>query len=105
LRVCFPGGWIDPGETQIEAAVREMREELQAHVEPIRCVWRHVFGDERPRILWGWLATLHSPTLLPNPAEVHETLWMTPAEALRHPDILPHTDTFLAALLQSTPAQ
>src|SRR6266705_2468506 len=32
LRVCFPGGWIEAGENQAEAVVREMREELNADV-------------------------------------------------------------------------
>jgi len=100
LRVCFPGGWIDAGESQADAVVREMREELSAEVVPIRCVWRHVFG-EPPRVLWGWLAELTSITVTPNPTEVHDILWLTVDEAVHHPDVLPHTDAFLAALLSA----
>jgi 8-oxo-dGTP pyrophosphatase MutT (NUDIX family) len=100
LRVCFPGGWIDDGESQEAAAVREMREELGAEILPLRCVWRHQF-TERPLTLWGWLAELKSPTLIPNPLEVHEVLWLTAAEAVRHPDVLPHTDALMAALLKA----
>jgi 8-oxo-dGTP pyrophosphatase MutT (NUDIX family) len=100
LRVCFPGGWVDNGEDQLSAVVREMREELSAEVVPVRCVWQHHFS-ERPLTLWGWLAKLRSPTLTPNPLEVHEVLWLTAAEAVQHPDVLPHTDTFLAALLKA----
>jgi 8-oxo-dGTP pyrophosphatase MutT (NUDIX family) len=100
LRVCFPGGWIDAGENQADAVMREMREELNAEVVPIRCVWRHVFG-EPPRVLWGWLAALKSTTLTPSPAEVHEILWLTVDEAVHHPDVLPHTDAFLTALLST----
>lgn len=100
LRVCFPGGWIDAGESQADAVVREMCEELNAEVVPIRCVWRHVFG-EPPRVLWGWLAELKSTLLTLNPAEVHEILWLTVDEAVNHPDVLPHTDAFLAALLSA----
>ena len=66
LRVCFPGGWIEAGESQAEAVVREMREELHADVVPVRCVWQHLFGDP-PRTLWGWLAELTSATPAPNP--------------------------------------
>ena len=47
----------------------------------------------------AWLAELRSATPLPNPLEVHEILWLTPDEATKHPDILPYTDVFLAALL------
>lgn len=100
LRVCFPGGWIDPGESQAAAVVREMREELAAEVVPVRCVWQHSFGDP-PRLLWGWLAELTSTTVSPEPTEVHEVLWLTPDEAVRHPDVLPSTDAFLAALLSA----
>ena len=100
LRVCFPGGWIDAGESQADAVVREMREELNAAVVPLRCVWRHCFG-EPPRTLWGWLAELKSTPLTCNPDEVHEILWLTVDEAVHHPDILPHTDAFLAALLRA----
>ena len=100
LRVCFPGGWIDDGESQLDAAIREMREELGADIIPRQCVWRHAFS-ERQLTLWGWLAELNSLTLTPDPQEVHEVLWLTAEEAVQHPDILPHTDAFLAALLRA----
>jgi 8-oxo-dGTP pyrophosphatase MutT (NUDIX family) len=100
LRVCFPGGWVDDGEDQPTAVVREMREELGAEVVPVQCVWQHCF-TERPLTLWGWLAELKSCTLIPNPLEVHEVLWLTADEAVCHPDVLPHTDAFLAALLKA----
>lgn len=98
LRVCFPGGWVDDGESHPVAVVREMREELNAEVVPVRCVWHHRF-TERPLTLWGWLAELQSLRLTPNPAEVHEILWLTTDELVHHPDVLPHTDAFIAALL------
>ena len=104
LRVCFPGGWIDAGESQAAAVVREMREELDAEVVPVRCVWRHCFG-EPSRTLWGWLAILKSSTVSPEPTEVHEVLWLTPDEAVQHPDVLLHTDAFLAALLGAVQQQ
>ena len=104
LRVCFPGGWIDAGESQAAAVVREMREELAAAVVPVRCVWQHCFGDP-PRLLWGWLAELTSANVSPEPTEVHEVLWLTSDEAVQHPDVLPHTDVFLAALLDAVHQQ
>ena len=97
LRVCFPGGGIDGEETQTEAVVREMREEIAAEVLPVRCVWHYRF-EERAITLWGWLAELHSVVLAPNPDEVDEILWLTADEVINHPDVLPHTDKFMAAL-------
>jgi 8-oxo-dGTP diphosphatase len=101
LKVCFPGGHVEPGERQAEAVVREMREELGAEVEPIRRVWQRVL-DARPVKLWGWLASLRSTELTPEPAEVDEVLWLTAEEAARHPDGLPHTNEFLAALVRAS---
>jgi (d)CTP diphosphatase len=101
LRVCFPGGGIDADETQAEAAAREMREELAATVQPVRCVWHHR-SEERSLTLWGWFAELHSPILTPNPVEVAEILWLTASEAMRHPDALPRTTEFIASLQRMT---
>ena len=100
LLVCFPGGWIEPGEAQDAAVIREMREELQADVSPVRCVWKQLFGEPE-RTLWGWYARLHSPTVEPNPDEVQEVLWLTPEEAINHPDVLPGTELFLTTLLEA----
>lgn len=36
--VCFPGGMVEPGETEAQAAVREMREELLVDVSQIHMV-------------------------------------------------------------------
>ena len=71
LKVCFPGGAIEVGESQEAAVVREMREELGIDVKPVRCVWRHEF-PERNIVLWGWLAELVSTDLRPDPAEIAE---------------------------------
>ena len=42
---------------------------------------------------------LRSYELNPDPLEVSETLWLTPTEAAKHPDGLPKTGDFMAALL------
>ena len=36
--VCFPGGMVEPGETEAQAAVREMREELLVDASQIHMV-------------------------------------------------------------------
>lgn len=100
LRVCFPGGGIDEGETQAEAVVREMREELDAAVVPVCCAWQY-HAPARRLTLWGWLAELHSTDLVPSPDEVHDILWLTAAEIVTHPEVLPRTNVFIASVLQA----
>ncbi len=36
--ICFPGGMVEPGETEQEAAVREMAEELLVDISQIRVI-------------------------------------------------------------------
>lgn len=98
--ICFPGGGLELGEAQESAAAREMREELNADVRPIRRVW-HFEVPERPLTLWGWLGELVSDHIAPNPDEVAEAMWLTAEEAASHPDALRHTDRFVEAILQA----
>ena len=97
LQVCFPGGGIDATEDQADAVVREMREELDAIVTPLNCVWHHIYA-ERAVTLWGWHAALHSLQLTANPEEVAEILWLTADEVIGHADLLPRTIDFMASL-------
>jgi 8-oxo-dGTP diphosphatase len=98
-KLCFPGGTIEQGEAEIDAVVREIREELGVEVSPNGCVWRSVTS-------WGvalawWSVELPpeaEPT--PNPAEVEEVLWMATAEALAHEDLLESAKEFLEAHLR-----
>lgn len=99
LAVCFPGGGIDGQESQADAVVREMREELGATVRPGACVWEHRYED-RAVTLWGWCAELTSRSITPDPAEVAEVLWLTSREVIEHPDIMPATRFFIEALEQ-----
>ncbi|MCP3985141.1 MAG: NUDIX hydrolase [bacterium] len=100
LAVCFPGGHIEFGEQAHEAVVREMREELGLEVTPLQHVWSHTLM-ERPVTLFGWLAELGNAAVVPSPDEVHEVLWLTAEQASNHPDGMPHTREFVAALLEA----
>ena len=97
-RLCFPGGHIEPGETEHEAVVRECREELAAHVEPCACVWRNTTS-------WGtslawWSVTLaDAATLEPHPIEVAEILWLSAEEMMAEPTLLEGNRTFLEAVM------
>jgi 8-oxo-dGTP diphosphatase len=97
LKVCFPGGGIEAGESQPTALIREMREELGAEVRPIARVWHWEKPDGR-LVLWGWTAQLLSASLRPDPQEVAEILWLTSRQAVEHPDAMPTNRLFVAQL-------
>lgn len=97
LKVGFPGGEIEPGETQPQAAIREFKEEFGVEIEPLKCVWNCTL-ESRPWVLWGWYGKLITHNLTPDPHEVEETLWLTDAQAANHPDALPTNTHFLRAL-------
>jgi len=96
-RVAFPGGALEAGEDQGAAVIREMREELELEVAPLRCLWRHDFPDA-PMTLWGWRAELGGGEPIPDPEEVEEVLWLTADEAASHPDRTDQMVSFVAAL-------
>jgi 8-oxo-dGTP diphosphatase len=96
LKVCFPGGAVEAGESQRDAVVREMREELGIEVRPIECVWRWE-SPEMPLTLWGWTAEIVSGDVRPDPAEIAEVLWLSADEGCDHCDGLPTNRQFIAA--------
>jgi len=100
LKVCFPGGAVDLGEDYEDAARREFNEELGVDVQLLRQVWTMV-SEEKPLTLFGWLGRIQSLDLQPDPHEVAETMWLSTDEVARHPEALPRTGEFVAALEQA----
>ena len=47
---CFPGGEIEDGETQEEALVREMQEELGVRCRPVEPCWDWTREDGKLRL-------------------------------------------------------
>lgn len=94
--ICLPGGTIESGETEPDALVREMQEELSIDVSPVKLCWRSVTA-------WGtnlawWHAELPSEqTPIPNPEEVAEFFWYSRGEIRTAADVLPSLPEFVTA--------
>lgn len=94
---CFPGGAIERGESEEEALARELLEELNVKVIPIRRLWQSV-TPWQVELAW-WSARL-SPGAVPRPtpAEVESFHWYTLEEMAALPELLESNRQFLAVV-------
>jgi len=76
-----PSGRIEPGETQADAVVREMREELGLAVRPVAKVWECRTDDGGYRLHW-WTVEEDGGALTLDADEVSAAKWVTAAEFL-----------------------
>ncbi|HEX4129423.1 MAG TPA: NUDIX domain-containing protein [Pirellulales bacterium] len=94
---CFPGGGIEPGESEEAALVRELREELCVPVQPVRLLWRST-TPWGVRLAWWRAGLAPSAVLEPVAAEVESVHWLTPAEIRSLDGLLESNHHFFAAL-------
>jgi 8-oxo-dGTP diphosphatase len=91
---CFPGGTIEDGESQPDALVREMREEVHLEVEPGELLMTQTKHEGR-LVLYCWSARIIGGELRANPLEVADLAWLTPAEIRAKEGVLPGTTDIL----------
>ncbi|NIL96190.1 MAG: NUDIX domain-containing protein [Planctomycetales bacterium] len=92
--LCFPGGAIQPGESEPVALIRELDEELGVAIQPLRQIWQSV-TDWNVQISW-WHAHLPpAEELHPCQAEVAAVYWMTIDDLHDHADLLSSNLDFL----------
>ncbi|MEW2397447.1 NUDIX domain-containing protein [Streptomyces sp. NPDC046862] len=75
-------GKLEPGESQAEALVREVREEVGLTVSPLAKVWESETDDRQFRLHW-WTADVEEGEVVMQPGEVSDARWVTVAEFLR----------------------
>jgi bis(5'-nucleosidyl)-tetraphosphatase len=92
----FPKGGVDPGETALRAALRELHEETGLAGPDVRLVpgferreaYRFTIPGQDGRTLVHkrvtyFLAEAFRDDVNPSTAEIHEFAWLTPDEAIR----------------------
>ncbi|MFF3821356.1 NUDIX domain-containing protein [Streptomyces bluensis] len=76
-------GKVEPGESQAEALVREVREEVGLKVSPLAKVWESETDDRQFRLHW-WTADVEEAEkeVVMQPGEVSDARWATVEEFL-----------------------
>jgi 8-oxo-dGTP diphosphatase len=106
--VVFPGYWaplsgrVEPGESQADALVREVHEEVGLRVRAGRKVWECPSSDGVYRLHW-WTALLDDAAaeVVADPREVAAFAWIDPAEFERLDPVFEADAEFFREILPS----
>ena len=97
---CFPGGGIEEGEEEATALARELNEELNVNIVPLRRIWTSL-TPWSVSLAW-WLAELpETCEPFPNPQEVESVHWFNIGEMRCLPELLESNHHFLDALARA----
>lgn len=98
-KLCFPGGAVQPAESQKKAVEREVREELGVDCRPREMIWESV-TPWNVSLSWWRMDWNSSAQLMPNPEEVAWTGWFSLEQLVAADDLLESNRQFLDALQQ-----
>ena len=93
-------GTVEPGETQNDAVIREVREEVGLEVRPVRKVWECVSWNGTHDLHW-WLAVRVGGHLVPEPREVSEARWCDAGEYAGITKTFPTDRVFFTSIFPS----